>query len=83
MSGETQAWEYLTAAANPAHDLAALGREGWELVVTANDPHGTLYFRRPGLTFRERITLEQRRAVYEQAGRTPPQDLPEHAGSRG
>ena len=83
MSGETQGWEYLMSAANPAPDLAALGREGWELVATASDPLGPLYFRRPGLTFRERITLEQRRAVYEQAGRTPPQDLPDHAGPRG
>ena len=83
MSGEIQTWEYLTVAADPAPNLGALGREGWALVATAGDPQGSLYFRRPGLTFRERITLEQRRAVYEQAGRTPPQDLPNHAGSRG
>ncbi len=82
MSRETQTWEYLTAAADPAPDLAALGREGWELVATAGDPRGTLYFRRPGLSFRERVTMEQRRHVYEQAGRTPLQGLPSNDGAR-
>ncbi len=75
MSGETQAWEYLTAAGDRTPDLAALGRAGWELVATAGEARGTLYFRRPGLSFRERVTLEQRRHVYEQAGRIPPQNV--------
>ena len=82
MSGESQAWEYLTAAGEPAPDLAELGREGWELVATAGGPRGTLYFRRPGLTFRDRVTLEQRRLVSEQAGRTPPQNPLGDRGAR-
>ncbi len=82
MSRETQTWEYLTAAADPAPDLAALGRDGWELVTTTRDPRGTLYFRRPGLNFRERVTMEQRRHVYEQAGRMPSQNLPGNDGTR-
>ncbi len=83
MSGEIQTWNYLTTPANPAPDLAALGREGWELVMVAGDAAGTLHFRRPGLSFRERVTLEQRRAVYEQAGCTPPEDRPAGDGARG
>ncbi len=82
MSGEVQTWEYLTVLADRAPDLAALGHEGWELVATAGAAGDALYFRRPGLTFRERVTLEQRRAVYEQAGRTLPQDLPGNDGAR-
>ena len=70
MAGEGPTWEYLTVTGDAETHLATLGREGWELVaVTAGDGGPTLYFKRPGLTFRERVTLEQRRAVYERSGR--------------
>lgn len=58
-SGRT-AWEYLTLSEAEV-DLAALGRDGWELAAVG--PTGALYFKRPALDFRERITLDQRAAV--------------------
>ena len=53
-------WEYHTVTEADA-DLAALGRDGWELAGVG--PSGILYFKRPAPDFRERITLEQRSAV--------------------
>jgi len=58
-------WEYLTVAADEAGDLNALGRDGWELVGADN---GKLYFKRPTLSFRERLTLDQKRHVYGMKG---------------
>ncbi len=63
MTAQRTAWEYLTASEAEV-DLSALGRNGWELAGVG--PSGTLYFKRPAPDFRERITLDQRRAV-EQA----------------
>ena len=63
MTAQRTAWEYLTAPEAEV-DLPALGRDGWELAGVG--PGGTLYFKRPAPDFRERITLDQRRAV-EQA----------------
>ncbi len=63
MTAQRTAWEYLTVSEAEV-DLAALGRDGWELAGVG--PSGTLYFKRPAPDFRERITLDQRRAV-EQA----------------
>ena len=60
MTSARTEWEYRTATEADA-DLAALGRDGWEL--TGIGPSGTLYFKRPAPDFRERITLDQRRAV--------------------
>jgi hypothetical protein len=54
-------WEYLTIAAEDAGDLSALGREGWEL---AGVDDGKLYFKRSAVSFRERVTLDQKRHVY-------------------
>ena len=63
-------WEYRTAdALDPALDLDALGRDGWELVATAAVTSvPTLYFKRPAPTFRERVTLDQKRRYYEAMG---------------
>ncbi len=63
MTAQRTVWEYLTASEAEV-DLAALGHDGWELAGVG--PGGTLYFKRPAPDFRERITLDQRRAV-EQA----------------
>ncbi len=60
MTAQRTAWEYLTAPEGEV-DLAALGRDGWEMAGVG--PGGTLYFKRPAPDFRERITLDQRRAV--------------------
>jgi hypothetical protein len=62
MTTERTEWDYVTATEADV-DLAALGRDGWEL--TGVGPSGTLYFKRPAPDFRERITLDQRRAVEE------------------
>lgn len=74
MTGERQIWEYRSLAAAdsvPALDLHldALGRDGWELVaVLPVDGTPTLYFKRPGPDFLERVTLDQKRALYARLG---------------
>ena len=70
MSGEIPTWEYRTIdALDPDLDLDALGRDGWELVA-ALDLAGvpTLYLKRPGPGFRERVTLDQKHEVYARFG---------------
>jgi hypothetical protein len=65
MTNEHQRWEYLTVSGDTDLHLATLGREGWELVaVTEHGGVPTLYFKRPGLDFRERVTLDQRVRYY-------------------
>lgn len=70
MTGERQSWEYRAVAADaPSLDLDALGQDGWELVAAL--PVGgspTLYFKRPGPDLRQRVTLDQKRAVYARLG---------------
>jgi hypothetical protein len=58
-------WEYLTIAVEEGGDLNALGRDGWELVGVDN---GKLYFKRPVVSFRERVTLDQKRHYYGMMG---------------
>jgi hypothetical protein len=58
-------WEYLTLDQQDADDLNALGEEGWELVSVSD---GRLYFKRPALSFRERVTLDQKRHYYDALG---------------
>ena len=56
-----QAWEYRVAAdLNEAH-LNDLGAAGWELVGVEN---GMFYLKRPRLSFREQVTLDQKRRYY-------------------
>ena len=69
MAGPTQTWDYLTVTAGT--DLTALGRDGWELVgIDA----GTFYLKRPALDFRQRVTLDQKRHVYERFGLPQPDE---------
>ena len=70
MGAATQTWEYRTVdVLDPRMDLNALGREGWELVGTFADNGVPMHcFKRPGLDFRERVTLDQKRRVYEERG---------------
>lgn len=69
-------WEYLTVPAVPAPDLAALGEDGWELVGVGGPPEAqTLFFKRPARSFRERVTLDQKRryyALWDRAGADGP-----------
>ena len=75
MAGPDRTWEYRTVdVLDPALDLDALGRDGWELVTAAITGVQTLYFKRPGPTFRERVTLDQKRAVYARAGLALPDE---------
>ena len=62
-------WEYLTLPESDRNRLASLGSDGWELVSIGGDADGRLlYLKRPALDLRERITLDQRRRVYESLG---------------
>jgi hypothetical protein len=54
-------WEYRSAAEFDQTQLNELGSAGWELVGVAS---GTFYFKRPRLSFRERVTLEQKERYY-------------------
>ena len=71
MNGPAQTWEYRTLSWEASDweasdaELSVLGREGWELVGVSDTPGATrLYFKRPGLDFRERVTLDQKRRYY-------------------
>lgn len=60
-------WEYLTVTGAP--DWTALGQQGWELAAAV--PAGgsvTYIFKRPAPGLKERVTLEQRAAVYRSRG---------------
>jgi hypothetical protein len=62
-------WEYLTIPEAQRSRLGELGADGWELVAaggSASEP--VLYLKRPAPSFRERVTLAQRREVYRSRG---------------
>jgi hypothetical protein len=58
-------WEYLTLIERDDTDLNALGAEGWELTGVSGMK---LYFKRPATSFRERVTLDQKRHYYGMLG---------------
>lgn len=67
MNGRTR-WEYRIATERA--ELNALGEEGWEIVTVAVDGgRETFYLKRPRLSIREEITLEQRDRVLKGAER--------------
>lgn len=59
-----QAWDYKVVAG--VVDLAALGQAGWELVSVVASTEGApaFYFKRPAPSFRDRVTLDQKRRYY-------------------
>lgn len=61
-------WEYLKVEGD--HNLAQLGREGWELVAALPDPENqpVFYFKRPLESFRDRVTEEQKQRYYARLG---------------
>ena len=68
-SPTTLVWDYLILPAEPAPEVATLrelGQDAWELVAVSA---GTHYFKRPALTFRERVTIDQKRRVYRAHGK--------------
>ncbi len=73
MTGSTiLRWEYLTVPEGERHRLSALGEEGWELAgVGGNSDEPLLYLKRPGLDYRERVTVEQRNRYYTFRGLDP------------
>jgi hypothetical protein len=56
-----QRWEYRVASDLDEIALNGLGGEGWELVGINR---GAFYLKRPELSFRERVTLEQKQRYY-------------------
>lgn len=62
MSGaEHQTWEYRTSENLSEADLNELGLDGWELVGVVGI---TFFLKRPRLSFREQVTLDQKRRYY-------------------
>jgi hypothetical protein len=58
---ERTTWEYRRTGPLSNAELNELGADAWELVGVAA---GELYFKRPGMSFKERVTLEQRAHYY-------------------
>jgi hypothetical protein len=58
---ESLGWEYLMLSAVDNDRMNELGVEGWELVAIAGD---TYRFKRPRLSFKEQVTLDQKRRYY-------------------
>lgn len=49
-------------------DMSDIGNRGWELVSVVKQTNKVkLYFKRPVKSLRDRITSEQRKAVYKKA----------------
>lgn len=64
------AWEYLTLPESRTDELNSLGQVGWELVGLSNRPEGSVFYLKRRLpSFRELVTLEQRRTYYASLGR--------------
>lgn len=64
-------WEYRIESAISVDVLNALGRDGWELVATEDSEEQRFVFKRPGKSFVERVTLEQRARYYTSRGIDP------------
>lgn len=67
MMGEQPGWDYRWLDGGDEAHLASLGERGWEVVGTSADAT-RLLLKRPKHTFRERVTLDQKRHVYESVG---------------
>lgn len=60
-------WEYKLVSRELITGLDPLGAEGWE-VVSDNKDLDILILKRPGLTFQEQVTLDQRRRYFAEWG---------------
>ncbi len=66
MSNATSgAWVYQTETDLSTEKLNELGTAGWELVSVENR---TFYLKRPALSFKDRVTRDQRRYYYQRLG---------------
>ena len=61
-------WEYRIEREIPLETLDVLGRQGWELIESSENRY---VFKRPALSFVERVTIEQRARYYESLGLDP------------
>jgi hypothetical protein len=69
-------WEYQVVTSGDDTDLETLGKAGWELVgVDA----GQWYLKRRAMSFRDRVTQDQRRRYFSSWGIDP--DSAEGAGT--
>ncbi len=80
MSGEDPGWDYHWLDWKDEEGLIALGAHGWELAATlpgvSGEPGGRLCLKRPRPSFRERVTLDQKRHVYASRGVALPEERP-------
>jgi hypothetical protein len=68
MAESLRAWDYRIESELLVETLDELGRQGWELIETGENRY---VFKRPALTFVERVTLEQRARYYASLGLDP------------
>jgi hypothetical protein len=73
MSGEQPGWEYRWLDAADEGRLTSLGERGWEVIGSSSDSN-RLLLKRAKPTFRERVTLDQKRHVYHSAGIALPEE---------
>ena len=71
MTEPTPRWEYRFEASIPIKKLQELGDQGWELAGVDERQATKFIFKRPALTFVERVTLEQRSTYYRSLGLDP------------
>jgi len=63
-NNESITWEYRVLDSDQVEDLNHFGIEGWEFVASDNDKKTRLTMKRPGLSFREKLALDQRRKYF-------------------
>lgn len=63
-SNESITWEYGVLDSDQVEDLDHFGIAGWEFVGSVRDKKTWLIMKRPGLSFREQVTLDQRRKYF-------------------
>ena len=71
----TPTWTYLSATNSDDAELTRLGAAGWELCGVEG---GTFYFKQPAPSFRDRITLDQKRRYFAEWGLPVEESEPKH-----
>ena len=65
---DTTKWEYGVVESNLLEDLNDFGTFGWEFVAPVRHGKTYLVFKKSQLTFREQVTLDQRRRYFASRG---------------